>query len=430
MKLAIPKHSKSKFLFSFLSRGNHGDDEVDHQRKKTFTPDYPLFVGFRLTWHNPVHMFSAAATQKAQKAKIRVRYSPNSSSSITMAAQNPNPNPTPTIDPNSGFCSDTKTYHSLRPKISLPPETTPLSITNYVFSHLQASPLPPSTPALIDSSTRCRILYPEFKRRVETLASSMQSRLGISAGDSAFVLSPNSLHIPILYYSLFSLGVVISPSNPASTKAEISRQIELSKPIVAFATTETAEKIPSLRYGTVLLDSDEFKSMMTNKVGEFRRVEVNQSDTATILYSSGTTGRVKGVELTHRNWISVLAGAYSVRQARSSPLVSLCAVPYFHVYGFGFCLRVLGQGDTLVTTGTGRFELSRMLRTIEDFRINHVALSPPVVATIVKDRIVTDGYDLSSLEVVACGGAPLLRSVIEQFRKRFPSVQVAQANKK
>ncbi|EXB94981.1 4-coumarate--CoA ligase-like 9 [Morus notabilis] len=338
---------------------------------------------------------------------------------------------TSAIDPNSGFCSDSGTFRSLRPQAPLPPETTPLSVADYVFSHLRASPPHPSTAALIDSATGRRILYPDFLRRVETLAASLQTTLGISAGDSAFVLSPNSIHIPILFYSLLSLGVVISPSNPASSDSEISRQIQLCKPVVAFATLETAPKIPSLRYGVVLLDSPEFESMMTNRIGEFRRVKVRQSDTATILYSSGTTGRVKGVELTHRNWISVFAGVYAVhgqsKAAATSPAVALCAVPYFHVYGFGYCTRVLALGEILVTMGKGRFDLRRLLRTVEELRVSHLAVAPPVLVAIAKDISVMDGCDLSSLEVVGCGGAPLRRSVIEQLRKRLPNVQLAQA---
>ncbi|XP_062110611.1 4-coumarate--CoA ligase-like 9 [Humulus lupulus] len=348
-----------------------------------------------------------------------------------MVSPKPNPVPAPAtapaIDPNSGFCSETRTYHSLRPNISLPPEMTPLSVVDYLFSHLHSSPPPPSTPALVDAATHRCILYPDFTQRVRTLASSIQTRLGISTGDAAFVLSPNSLHIPILYYSLLSLGVVVSPANPASTTAEISRLIQLCKPIVAFATTESAEKLPSLRYGTVLLDSDEFESMMTTtEVGEFGRVEVNQSDTATILYSSGTTGLVKGVELTHRNWISVLAGAFAVRRARTSPAVGLCAVPFFHVYGFGYCVRTIGLGDTLVTMGKGRFDLNRMLRTIEELRVTQVALAPPAVAAVVNRAISRDGYGLSSLEAIACGGAPLPRSIIVQLRTLLPNVQLLQ----
>ncbi|PRQ39966.1 putative AMP-dependent synthetase/ligase, AMP-binding enzyme domain-containing protein [Rosa chinensis] len=336
-------------------------------------------------------------------------------------------NNTTSIDPNSGFCSNTKTFHSLRPKAPLPSETTPLSITHYIFSHLQASPPPPSTPALLDPATRRHILYPEFTRRVKTLAAALESQLNLSSGHTAFVISPNSLDLPILYFSLFSLGVTVSPSNPASTTPEISRQIHLSRPVIAFATSATAHKLPnSLRYGVVLLDSPEFQSMMTcAPAPELPRVRFSQSHTAAVLYSSGTTGAVKGVELTHRNWISVLASAFAVRNPTAPPAVMLCAVPFFHVYGFGVCMRVLGFGETLASI-SGRFDLRATLRAVEEFRISHVSWAPPVVVAVVKLGSEIDGYDLSSLQVVACGGAPLAKSVIDKLKKRLPNVQVAQ----
>ncbi|XP_075657342.1 4-coumarate--CoA ligase-like 9 isoform X1 [Castanea sativa] len=340
-----------------------------------------------------------------------------------------------TIDPNSGFCSQTKIYHSLRPTTPLPPLTTPLSITDYLFPHLNSSPPPPTTTtaaaaALIDSTTRRRISFPDFARRIQTLTSSLQNRLHLSKGDTAFILSPNSLHIPILHFSLISLGVVVSPSNPSSTKPEISRQIHLSKPVIAFATSETAAKIPSLRYGTVLLDSPEFESLMTRPTtgdnNNKQRVTVNQSDTATILYSSGTTGRVKGVELTHRNWISVMAGVFAARELRSSPAVTLCTVPFFHVYGMGLFMRELAMGHSVVVSTGPRFDLTAVMRAIEEFRVTHVALAPPVAVAMTKGNVM-DGYDLRSLEVVACGGASLQRSVIVKFTERFPNLQFAQA---
>ncbi|XP_061989870.1 4-coumarate--CoA ligase-like 9 [Rosa rugosa] len=334
---------------------------------------------------------------------------------------------TTSIDPNSGFCSKTKTFHSLRPKAPLPSETTPLSITHYIFSHLQAHPPSPSTPALLDPATRRHVLYPEFTRRVKTLAAALESQLNLSNGHTAFVISPNSLDLPILYFSLLSLGVTVSPSNPASTTPEISRQIHLSRPVIAFATSATAHKLPnSLQYGVVLLDSPEFESMMTcAPATELPRVRFSQSHTAAVLYSSGTTGAVKGVELTHRNWISVLAAAFAVRNPAAPPAVTLCAVPFFHVYGFGVCMRVLGFGETLASI-SGRFDLRATLRAAEEFRISHVSWAPPVVVAVVKLGSEIDGYDLSSLQVVACGGAPLAKSVIDKLKKRLPNVQVAQ----
>lgn len=72
--------------------------------------------------------------------------------------------------------------------------------------------------------------------------------------------------------------------------SDISRQIELCKPVIAFVTSDANEKIISLFSRTILLDSFEFESMMTTRCDEFVRFDVGQNDTAAILYSSGTGG--------------------------------------------------------------------------------------------------------------------------------------------
>lgn len=341
-----------------------------------------------------------------------------------MAGENPSSDSS--IDPCSGFCSKSLVYNSLRHPVPLPLLSTNISVADYVFSLLAASP-PPTNAALVDASTSRHILYPELIRRVESLASSLRSRFRLSRGDCALIVSPNSLHVPILNYALLSIGVIVSPINPASTKQEILHYTQLSKPIVAFVTSGAAHKVPPLRHGTVILESAEFESLMTSQSSELDRVEVSQSDTAAILYSSGTTGRVKGVELTHRNLIYTVALGNTVRAPRKSPAVMLCAVPYFHVYGFGVGVRVLGMGETLVCMGS--FDLGAVGRAIEEFKVSHVALAPPAVVAMVKARGGSiDGCDLRSLEVVGCGGAPLRRAVVDGFVDRFPHVQLAQVS--
>ncbi|KAH7515532.1 hypothetical protein FEM48_Zijuj10G0036800 [Ziziphus jujuba var. spinosa] len=76
----------------------------------------------------------------------------------------------------------------------------------------------------------------------------------------------------------------------------------------------------------------------------------------------------------------------------------------------------------------GRFDLKQMMKTIEEHRISQVAWAPPIVVAIVKDgNRATDGYDLRSLRLVQCGGAPLRKSIISKLKKQLPNVQVAQA---
>ncbi|KAL5717701.1 hypothetical protein ACHQM5_010674 [Ranunculus cassubicifolius] len=334
------------------------------------------------------------------------------------------------IDPNSGFNPKTKIYHNLRPHVSLPPENQPLSASQYAISLLKSSSLPlHTTTALIDSSSGNSLSFSDLLRRVESLTVSLDNRFKFKKGDTAFILSPPSLEVPILYFSLLNLGVIVSPANPISTSPEISRQIGLTKPVIAFATTATVNKIPNdLVNCKVLLDSDEFRSMLMIKPeGNKIQVKVHQNDTAAILYSSGTTGRVKGVELTHRNFIALLAGYDQVRapdQVENQPHpVALFTIPIFHVFGFFMCIRGVAIGETVVLME--RFDFVEMLKAVQKYRVTYIPVSPPLVVAMAKLDVVKK-FDLSSLLLIGCGGAPLGKEVSEKFLARFPNVVINQ----
>ncbi|OMP00215.1 AMP-dependent synthetase/ligase [Corchorus olitorius] len=336
------------------------------------------------------------------------------------------------VDPKTGFCSKTMTFHSLRPPVPLPSESesAPVSITDFILSCLNSSPPSSTAVALIDATTRRRILYPDLISRIKNLAASLRTHFGLSKGDSAFIFAHNNINTPILHLSLFSLGVVISSVNPAATTPEINHQIGLSKPVIAFTSSDSVHKLPLLKYGTVIIDSVVFESLMEtqseNKEQEV--IKVNQSDVATILYSSGTTGKVKGVAQSHRNWTASIASGYSKRPVGKPPTVAFCTVPLFHAYGMSYTLRFLATGDCVVIVGGGgRFDLRKMCGVIEDYRVSHMALAPPTIVTMVRHGEVMNGYDLSSLEGISCGGAHLSKSMIERFRKRLPKAQLFQA---
>ncbi|XP_028797188.1 4-coumarate--CoA ligase-like 9 [Neltuma alba] len=332
------------------------------------------------------------------------------------------------VDSKSGFCSDSRTFHSLRPPVHLPPPHSPLSASQYALSLRLKSPWPDSVPALIDAASSHRVSFSEFIHFSQTLASNLQSVVGLSKGDTAFVLSPNLIKVPILYFALLSLGVVVSPANPISTRAEISHLFRLSSPVIAFTTSSTAQNLPhSLRLGVILLDSPEFDSLMTTARSLTKpvvpRVEVSQSDIAAILYSSGTTGKVKGVMLSHRNLIALAASYDATRPQRERPAVFLYTIPYFHVYGFTYCLRSVVLSETVVLME--RFRMEKMLRAVHEFRVTHLAVTPPVVVAMAKGDV-TDGYDLSSLEGISCGAAPLGKDAVAAFKSKFPGVVLGQ----
>ena len=141
------------------------------------------------------------------------------------------------------------------------------------------------------------------------------------------------------------------------------------------------------------------------------------------MYSSGTTGQVKGVMLTHRNLTAIVANYYALRPERESPAVVLYTMPYFHVIGFFYCMKSVALSETVVVME--RFDLKKMLRAVEELRVTNVAMAPPVVVAMTKSEV-TKEYDLKSLEVCGCGGAPLGKDVIAAFTAKFPGVLLIQ----
>ncbi|KAI6682742.1 hypothetical protein NL676_028655 [Syzygium grande] len=339
------------------------------------------------------------------------------------------------VDPGSGYCPATRTFRSLRPHVPLPPPSLPLSISHYALSLLPPSASSSSsssaTAFLVHASSGHRLSYPDFLRRVRSLALSLQSRFSLAKGDVAFILAPPSLHVPVVYFALLSIGVVVSPANPLSSPSEIAHQVRLCRPAIAFSTSQIAPKLPRVPRGTVLIDSPEFDSMLTRH-GDGAAAEtmppsrVEQSDSAAILFSSGTTGRVKGVLLTHRNLIALLAGLYDLqpeRDASEPHPVALFTLPLFHVFGFFMLVRAFAFGETAVLME--KFDFVAMLRGIEKYRVTYMPVSPPLIVAFVKSEI-TGKYDLSSLQVLGCGGAPLGKEVAHRFREKFPHVEIVQ----
>ncbi|XP_052198311.1 probable CoA ligase CCL5 [Diospyros lotus] len=331
------------------------------------------------------------------------------------------------FDPQTGIYSS---LHQLGEHQKLPTKPD-LDTATFVLSHFPHPSEAESRVALIDSATNRRVTYGELRRSIGSLATGLYHALGVRKGDVVFVLSPNSILYPTICLAVLSIGAILTTANPLSTESETAKQVSDSGAKLGIASPEEAHKLLSTGLPTLVTcrPSDDGSLSIEELIEscdplELPKHELTQSDTAAILYSSGTTGTSKGVLLTHENFIAIMKLLqWSVEVSSSQNDVFLCFIPMFHIYGLAFFgLGLFCSGITTVVMQ--RFDFQAMLEAIQTHRINNIAAVPPVILGLVKyDK---GGFDLSSLRRIGSGAAPLSKEVAAEFRKKFPWVELRQ----
>jgi 4-coumarate--CoA ligase len=154
------------------------------------------------------------------------------------------------------------------------------------------------------------------------------------------------------------------------------------------------------------------------------QVEVDVAEQVVVLpYSSGTTGLAKGVMLTHRNLVANLAQCQHAVNFDDGDAI-LAVLPFFHIYGMQVLMNYgLANGATVISLP--RFDLVRALELISEFKIAKFFAVPPMVLALAKHPVV-DEHDISSLNLIVCGAAPLGAELAQEAAARI-SCPVVQA---
>ncbi|XP_044511468.1 probable CoA ligase CCL5 isoform X2 [Mangifera indica] len=335
------------------------------------------------------------------------------------------------VDPRSGFCKANSIFYSKRKTIPLPKNHS-LDVTTFISSRPHHGNI-----AFIDASTGRQITFSDLWRAVDSVSTCLAD-MGIRKGHVILLLSPNSIFFPIICLAVMSLGAIITTTNPLNTGGEIAKQIADSKPVVAFTIKELIPKLAGSSLPVVLLDDPEsitpeakilttLQEMMTKEPNGSRvRDRVSQDDTATLLYSSGTTGASKGVVSSHRNLIAMIETIVGRFNSDGAQETFICTVPMFHIYGLAvFAMALLASGTTIVVLS--KFDMHEMLSAISKYRVTTLPLVPPILVAMINaaDQLKSK-YDLSSLQSCLCGGAPLSKEVVEGFVQKYPTVKILQ----
>src|SRR5207247_2691451 len=143
--------------------------------------------------------------------------------------------------------------------------------------------------------------------------------------------------------------------------------------------------------------------------------ERDDTDLAALLYTGGTTGRAKGVMLTHES-LSFCSNASHQAAYVSGITRSIVPLPLSHAFGLIVTIVGMRSEDPGSAILQRWFEPQSFLQAIQDFEVQQAPVVPSMVQILLGQPL--EDYDLSSLKYVVCGAAPLAREVAEAFERR------------
>lgn len=266
----------------------------------------------------------------------------------------------------------------------------------------------------------------EFNERVNRLASGLV-HLGLKKGERVGVLERNCPEYIELYFATAKSGSVIVPISPRLSQDEF---VFLMKDagVKALVTGEefmemsrsSRQTLDELKHLIVLGDCGNegfhsYEKLISAMSPAESDVEVAEKDLFLIMYTSGTTGRPKGVMSTHKNYIAnTINMTLELRiQYRD---VTLLVMPLYHNGGLWPTLVHYYQGGRIILQR--RFEESAVLKAIEEEHVTTFNLVPIMLIRLLEHEDL-DKYDWKSLRLIFYGGAPMPISVLKRALKCF-----------
>jgi len=260
------------------------------------------------------------------------------------------------------------------------------------------------------------------------LASGMK-KLGLGAGDKVVVCVPNCPEVLVSYSGIWKVGMIIIPVLFLLQAEEIKYILENSDAKAIITSHELVDKIKAAAAGVstlkhiIVIGGKEiegtvsFEKLVEEGDKDFAIQTMSDDDLGVILYTSGTTGKPKGVMLSHDNLLFNAQASTKCLTHVTTETVSLVVLPLAHVYGLTVLLGgfILGGKGVLLRW----FDTEKVLEAIQNYRVEIMTGVPTMYAYMLNHPGV-EKYDLSSMEIWLCAAAPMPMEAYRAFEEKFP----------
>ncbi|MFD7155684.1 long-chain fatty acid--CoA ligase [Kribbella sp. NPDC059898] len=287
-------------------------------------------------------------------------------------------------------------------------------MTNLSLNLSESAAMYPDHPAIrLDDDVLSYTALDDAASRVATLL----QEYGVQPGDRVGLMLPNVPEFAMIFYGILRAGAVAVPMNPLLKRREVEYYLGDSGAKVLFAWHEVTGEATDAGAQLVPVAPGEFRAQVAVRRPLANPASREGDDTAVILYTSGTTGRPKGAELTHAGLNTNQAVTARTLILIGPDDVVMGCLPLFHVFGLTCGLNAaIANGATL--TLIPRFSPAKALEVIQRDKVTIFEGVPTMYAAMlgVPDRA---QYDVSTLRTCVSGGAALPVEVLRGFEEAF-----------
>jgi fatty-acyl-CoA synthase len=282
--------------------------------------------------------------------------------------------------------------------------------------------------AAVDLATGRRHSYAQFNDRATRLATGLRQQHGVTQGDRVGLLARNSTDHFELMFACWKLGAIFMPLNWRLSPAEMAAIIADSTPNLVFTDGEFAPLLAQALATTVVLRELDpsrcgYEALIRDHAAQVVMRDVELDDANTLLYTSGTTGEMKGVVGTHLNSMTNVLQSAAIGVV-GSDTVCLTYAPLFHTAGLNsFAMPLFHFGGTLYVMQSWDARAALQHLSNPEMGITHTLGVPFHLATLAAlPEFATATFPM--LRLIGVGGAPATRKLIDSWAaKNIPLSQ-------
>jgi acyl-CoA synthetase (AMP-forming)/AMP-acid ligase II len=281
----------------------------------------------------------------------------------------------------------------------------------------------PERTAIVSGATR--LTYLELAERVNRLASGLQ-QIGVGRGNKVAAMGVNSHHYVELYYACAKLGATFVPLNYRAKQEELAYMINTAEASTLAVDERYLGVLAAIRPAlqtlrvTVCFDASvegmrSHDQLVASSEPLEADAEIDDTDPTILMFTSGTTALPKGVVLSYLDLTAYVMNTMEPASEESSG-VTLVSVPLYHIAGATAIMSSIWGGRTLVLLP--QFEPRAWLQAVQQEHVTHAFVVPTMLKRIMEDPDF-DTYDLSSLQLIAYGAAPMPYEVVRKAVEVF-----------